>query len=157
MRGDEACSQVFVNQLSALPCQTPHCSYSTSASIIILNFLGEFVVSGPKAVKVTNKSWQRTLFSPSLLISLETTLHGVHSKLPSIGLKLTVFATIYLLNTRTSDPRVESVPPSGYTMCWQHVEHWLKINTSPDLLTSWLGHAHQSGPLRSTWVGRGRI
>ena len=64
VRGDEACSQVFVNQLSALPCQTPHCSYSTSASIIILNFLGEFVVSGPKAVKVTNKSWHRTLFSP---------------------------------------------------------------------------------------------
>ena len=31
-------------------------------------------------------------------------LHGVHSKFPSIGLKQTVFATIYLLNTRTSNP-----------------------------------------------------
>lgn len=35
VRGDEACSQVFVNQLSALPCQILHCSYSTSASIIL--------------------------------------------------------------------------------------------------------------------------
>ena len=32
---DAAFSEVFVNQLSALPCQTPLCSYSTSASIIL--------------------------------------------------------------------------------------------------------------------------
>ena len=93
---DEACSQVFVNQLSALPCQNStslssplflsnrckhhsrHRVHSNFCHIFDLNanqllaVLSVFVVSGSKAVKVTNKSWQRSLFSLSMLISLET-------------------------------------------------------------------------------------
>ena len=116
MRGDEACSQVFVNQLSALPCQTPHCSYSTSASIIILNFLGEFVVSGPKAVKVTNKSWQRTLFSPSLLISLETSTPWRPFKTPKYWFETDSFCHHIFAEHKDIGPQWSPYLPAG-TLC----------------------------------------